>query len=256
MANIKTTGYADYTYNSSNLLRRFSHRIRFKRSIAAIHLKEGIRILDFGCGDALFLNQLKSCSPWEISLLGYEPYLESISENSVSILDTWDKVVENAKTEGPFNYITCFEVLEHLPTKKQKECLEQILSLLKDDGMLVISVPIEKGFPALVKNMLRRRTSSKKKDLYSYGNILASFLGKSLPDYQRENDYLDHMGFYFTDLENLFTNYLEIESKSFSPFPMVGYHLNSQVFYRLRKRKDLLKYVKKVSQFSQKIIHQ
>jgi 2-polyprenyl-3-methyl-5-hydroxy-6-metoxy-1,4-benzoquinol methylase len=53
-----TTNYAKMTYSSGNVLRRFSHHVRFQKSISMISLVKGIRLLDFGCGDGRFLNML------------------------------------------------------------------------------------------------------------------------------------------------------------------------------------------------------
>jgi len=232
------TEYANYTYNSSNPLRRFSHRTRFKHSIESIKKKNGINILDFGCGDAMFLNQLKDSSLEEMNLLGFDPILDPIEENVIPFVRKWEDVVEYARQKGPFDYVLCFEVLEHFSPKKQPELIEQMNSVLKDDGTLVVSVPIESGLPSLVKNVLRRRSKTHRK-IYSYKNMLLSFRGKPLGSYRNgfEDDYIyQHIGFYFTELESILKEYFHIDKKIYSPFPFLGKQFNSQVFYRLTKR--------------------
>lgn len=228
--------YADYTYNSRNYLKRFSHRKRFKNSAETIDLKKGLRILDFGCGDGVFLNQLKiTFSEKDLFLIGYEPYLEAIPDNNVIIKQNWDDILEITK-KGSFDYVTCFEVLEHFSEKRQIETLQKIANILSEEGLLIISVPIETGFPSIVKNMIRRMDTKKYKHIYSFKNIMRSFSGLPLPAYREGDDYLFHMGFYYKDLEILFQKYFRIETRFFSPFKCFGHHLNSQVFYQLKKK--------------------
>ena len=51
--------YDRYTFNSSNLLARFSHRSRYKLGVKLIKKEKNLNILDFGCGDGRFLNDLE-----------------------------------------------------------------------------------------------------------------------------------------------------------------------------------------------------
>lgn len=50
--------YAEHTYNSKNMLQRFAHRMRFKKSLNLMPSGREIRLLDYGCGDGFFLNIL------------------------------------------------------------------------------------------------------------------------------------------------------------------------------------------------------
>lgn len=229
------TNYAGITYNAKNPLRRFSHRTRFRKSIESIRVKENIRVLDYGCGDGLFLNRLKEACSNENYLLGYEPFLDAVAENSVRIVSEWESVVANVEKYGKFDYITCFEVLEHFSRERQVEAIEKILPILTDDGFFIVSVPVEIGFPSFIKNMLRRYNTKKDKAVYKARNIIASLFGKPLPEFRQRDGYLNHMGFYFTDLEQVFIPYFKIIRKTYSPFKYLGYNLNSQVFYNLKK---------------------
>ena len=226
--------YGDYTYNAQNPLQRFSHRRRFHNAIAAIPVNDNIRLLDFGCGDGLFLNKLKEVLNNKTAfLMGYEPFMSPIHNNAVTITAAWEAVVK----EAPFNYITCFEVLEHFDENLQRETLKKIAQLLDDDGVLIVSVPIEHGFSSIAKNVVRRFTCPKsERHLYSIKNIMAACFKKKLPQYRTGSSYLSHLGFYHTDLEKLFLDDFVIEQKYFSPFASLGSQLNAQVFYKLKKK--------------------
>jgi len=230
---MEVTTYLNKTFNSKNPLVRFAHRRRYKANIASLDLKDGTRILDFGCGDAFFINMLLGSTSKNVNILGYEPYMTTINNNALKIVRHWQEVVEDCQINGKFNYIVCFEVMEHFTSIKQKELLKDISNVLSEDGVLIISVPIEKGFPAIIKNIIRRLNLNDNKT-YNLKNMLASFFGKALTEYRDREGYLSHMGFYFNDLEKVLEQYFTIEKKFFSPFRMLGYQLNSQVFYILK----------------------
>lgn len=225
--------YYDTTYNSSNPLRKFAQQARFSRGIESIELKDNLRILDFGCGDALFLNQLKSKAQVKnLELAGFEPYLKSIESNTVSIYKNWDEIKSIADQAGPYDYLTCFEVMEHFSPPRQIDALDKFAEVIHKKSKVVISVPIEKGIPSLVKN-ISRKISAPKSRFYTYGNIFKSVFKKPIPEFRSGDRYLSHMGFYYDDLEVLISEKYNIIKRTFSPFENLGYNLNSQVFYTL-----------------------
>ncbi|GHT74958.1 hypothetical protein AGMMS50262_08980 [Bacteroidia bacterium] len=231
------SNYSNYTYHSKNVFKRFAHQKRFKRAIDLIQANDDIRLLDFGCGDGFFLNQLKESYSGKIDLLGFEPILDPIENNTVCIVNSWEKV-QILVNSSDLNYVTCFEVLEYFTEQKQIELIEQIVSVLKKDGILIVSVPVETGIPSLIKNSIRKRSCNRKYQyLYSYKNIFYAFLGKPILDYRQGDDYLwEHIGFRFQDLEKIFSIYFHVLQKSYSPFGILGRHFNSQVFYKLQKK--------------------
>lgn len=230
--------YADYTYNSPNPLRRFSHRTRFKNAVAAIPVdsSQQLRILDFGCGDGMFIHQLRRNVGASASILGYEPYLDAIHDNSERIEQSWSNVMKMVDDNGAFDFVTCFEVLEHLPQQLLHNALTDIHTVLAQKGSVIVSVPIEVGFPALLKGFLRRREGENYQRIWSISNIWRSFLGNPVERFLAEEGYLHHMGFFFKDLEKAFEPFFTIESRSFSPLKGLSYQFNSQVFYQLKKK--------------------
>lgn len=220
--------YAQHTYNSPNPLARFAHRARLKYSLSSLPLKQGAWVLDFGCGDAKLLNSLRDQRPGlGLTLIGYEPFMESVSNNQIRIY----KSLDNIKALGKFDIISCFEVLEHFNAKNQLDFLNKMASLLREGGVIVVSVPIETGFPSVVKNI--RRALLHRLKLYSTKNILKAAFSISVPECREGNGYLSHMGFNHRDFEQLLRKRFTITNKSFSPFKALGGQFNSQVFYHL-----------------------
>lgn len=229
--------YADYTYNSSNLLRRFSHRTRFKIALSAIPASnpDTLQILDYGCGDGMFMYELRKRLGEQCQLTGFEPYLESMPNNSERIEQNWSNIEVLANTRGSFDVITCFEVLEHLPDELLTNALQNMHSVLKNSGLLIISVPVETGLPALLKGILRRREGELYRQIWSWKNIFHSVFNKPVTRIAAEEGYLHHMGFRYQELQKSFAPLFTIQNTFFSPLKGLGNHFNSQVFYILRK---------------------
>jgi len=230
-------GYEDYTVNSKNSLARFAHRTRTKVSISLLKNRSYTNLLDFGCGDGNFLRLVHSHKN-NSSFIGYEPYMETKQDASkITIYKHWNEVISHCKSNGFFDVITCFEVMEHFSKERQIRYLDDIKKLLKKDGILIISVPIEKGLPSLIKNLRRIQIGfSGNEEIYTFKNIMCSLFGlksSSLDRLRIGNDYLPHMGFYFNVFEQTLKQLFIIESFFYSPFPKLPYFFNSQAFYIL-----------------------
>jgi SAM-dependent methyltransferase len=94
------------------------------------------RLLDYGCGSGAFARFMTGRG---YDVVGLEPFSlgSPTKEASLTLLR---KPFEDAREElGKFDVITLWHVLEHV--KKPATLLSALASHLKDDGVLVISVP-------------------------------------------------------------------------------------------------------------------
>ena len=73
--------------------------------------------MDFGCGDGRFLNKVGDTNK-SAELIGFDPYMESNLFPDLTIYKQWNDVENWSKQKGLFDYVVCFEVLEHLNTSK------------------------------------------------------------------------------------------------------------------------------------------
>ncbi len=221
--------YSDYTYNSRNPLVRFSHRKRFLTAVNFI-LKENFKnLLDYGAGDGHFLKEVSKIKT-DIELTGFEPVMYNMDSEKIKYYSD----LEGIKGQK-YDVISCFEVLEHFNSVNQKEILGNIYNLLSDDGVVIISVPIEIYFPSLIKNIIRIRYT--KLDFKYIRNIFKAAFAIDIPEIRNEEEYITtHLGFNHKKLEVLFEENFKIIQKKNSPlkyFPVIA---NSQVFYKLKKK--------------------
>ena len=133
-----------------------------------------------------------------------------------------------------FTKIFCLEVLEHFNAEQQKGHLRNMLSLLEAHGELIISVPIEVGFAAFIKNSLRILIGQRPENL-NFKTLFKVLIGA--PIERKQGDYIfSHIGFNHKRLEEVFENLnLKIIKKQYAPIPLLGGLLNSQVLYKLKK---------------------
>jgi SAM-dependent methyltransferase len=94
----------------------------------------GRRILDVGCGDALFFDELAAFG----TVRGVEPDADVLSEGP------WRAAIhagtlETFSAEGPFDWILMLDVLEHI--EEPELTLRRARELARDDASLFITVP-------------------------------------------------------------------------------------------------------------------
>ena len=94
-------------------------------------------ILDIGCGRGHFLGQINNAK----SLTGVD-----ISEEAIKIVNNRSieghvRTLPDINLDRKFDVITSFETIEH--TRKWKQSIKEMTRLLRDDGLLILSVPFE-----------------------------------------------------------------------------------------------------------------
>jgi 2-polyprenyl-3-methyl-5-hydroxy-6-metoxy-1,4-benzoquinol methylase len=98
-------------------------------------------ILDIGAGSGDFLQY---CKDNKYEVVGTEPnaIARKIAQaKGIKLYESIDEVLDRK-----FDVITMWHVLEHIPNLF--ECLEQLKSLLKEDGKLIVAVPNFKSYDA------------------------------------------------------------------------------------------------------------
>lgn len=238
--------YANLTISDKNPIKRWLQRRRFDDALKALDraapAPAPLKVMDYGAGNGELIRQLAELRPIEATVFEPTPTLMKEARQHLAHLDAVSFC--RTPTEAPgdhFDYVFCLEVFEHLPPEQTEQALAQIQRLLKPTGVAVIGVPHELFVPALIKGAFRMSRRFGAFDARPR-NILAAFRGK--PPTERPTTEIapgqayhsHHLGFDYRRLESQFRPYFRREARWFSPFPLLGSSLNSEVYYLLKKQ--------------------
>ncbi len=115
-----------------------------------LRLNEGERILDVGCGEGRHSSQACKETECTVCALDIDPgnvaktnYLLYLMEQAGESRANWSVLRGDALRlpfkDAYFDKVICAEVLEHVPDDRQ--AVQELTRVLKDDGILAISVP-------------------------------------------------------------------------------------------------------------------
>ena len=226
--------YSEQITKSPSLIKRFSHNKRFDIALDLLSITQDDDILDYGTGDGFMLRKLLSKNPR--SVVGYERFHDTKDLNDIlnSTACSNVKIINDMRSikDRLFDKVYCLEVLEHVTEENQIFILKEIKSILKSNGVVIISVPIEVGISGMIKFILRffLRQSHQNSSLK---NAIKSLFGIKIN--RGEDEYIcTHVGFDYRDLEKTITGAgYKVKEKSFSPFRSLKWFINSQVFFVL-----------------------
>lgn len=145
---METDTVADYydRYSSRQLAAGVNERHHVIRDLAVLHgLKDGMRVLEMGCGIGTFTGLLAHRIP-NGKLLAVDLSPTSIA-TARSLLSGARNVellaadVVTAPLDGPFDMIVLPDVLEHIPLARHAALFARLKALLAPDGRVLIHSP-------------------------------------------------------------------------------------------------------------------
>lgn len=225
---------------------RWSHGSRFDVARRLVAPRAGGRLLDYGCGDGTFVAMVHRDFR---ETLGLDVDPEGIAECRARLarlpgvrFDFTRDALRSAP--GPWDVVTCMEVLEHCIEDERRRVLDELASLAAPAGLVVISVPIEVGPSVAGKQLfralagLRRLGDYQHRERYSAMEMLRSVAGLPVARVAFEGNsaggayrYYGHKGFDYRDLAREIGDRFTIRQRLFSPMPWLGPALNSQAFF-------------------------
>lgn len=198
-----------------------------------IPLRRDMKVLDYGCGDGGFFEELNTRVPVE-NLFGFDPYL--LPEMTMKGPTTYDDVGELTRNHlAAFDAVYCMEVCEHLTDAALHDLFRNIRTVAKPDAVFVFGVPIETGLPGLIKNAYRVARGGRQGA--TVGKALKSLLALSIPRANDERGWIgSHIGFdyaYFRDM--LDYGGFEVIRQNCLPFQKLNCVLNNEVYFICRR---------------------
>jgi SAM-dependent methyltransferase len=250
---VRSGFYAQKQINSRSRLISWSHRGRFATGIRLAREIGGARTLDYGCGDGTFLGLLMNGQPAPRVAVGAELTAAIVTDcrerfkaqKGLHFMLIED--LERPAHHGAYDVIYCMEVLEHVVDPAAM--LDTFKRLLVPSGTLVVSVPIETGFPVVVKQIVRRIAGWRGVGHYpgttgySWLELLRSIFAGAAQHITRPviagedgSTFHDHKGFNWRMLRGLISAEFDLARESTSPVEWLGPQLGTQRWLIARKR--------------------
>ena len=226
----RTVSYSAQTLETPNPVARYAHRQRYKVSFDRVtsDVRPGGTVLDYGCGQGDFLNALADLRP-DLALLGFDPESDHQPDRYAAVR-SMDEV-----PDGAVDLVCCFETLEHLYDDEIRTFLDDAERVLVPDGEVSISVPVIGGPPLLLKEANRVVLFRRPSDYSARELAAASLAGR--PATRPADIRVSHKGFDHRALLARLGERFDVTDVTRTPFPVLPWWLNSQVFARLRPRR-------------------
>jgi len=199
-------------------------------------------ILDYRGGGGAFSRQLSVKYP-SAMIFCYEPLLVQRMEarHALSGIDNIELISKiKLMPKESIDVIFCLEVLEHYLTSETLVALELIKTILKPQGLLVISIPIEVGLTAVRKGYVRRtnRPGEWDTDLF---RILGALLGlpPRIRPVSRVGDsfpfHLHDFGFDYRKFIKQIEREFRVVDRAYYPLGKWGALMNSKILLTVMK---------------------
>ena len=164
----------------------------------------------------------------DLKLIAIEPFMPKSPDPAIEYRSSLADVRD-------VDLVTCFEVIEHLLGDETETFLAEAHQAIRQEGRVVISVPIMVGPVLLLKvasgSLLRRQWPE-----YSAAQRMRGTFGLSVP--RLPNSRHSHRGFDFRELRKKILDVFEIEDEFFSPFKGLSWAVNSQAFFVCVRRRS------------------
>ncbi len=165
-------GYYYQVMKTGAAAQRFWHREKFMA--VARTIKDGSRVLDFGCGPGSFLDVLGENFP-KLTAVGVDQATNQIEFASQNIAPKHgpDRIRFQALAEsdpglpfedGAFDQVTIIEVVEHIHPYYTNAILREALRVLKPTGKLVVTSPNYRSLWPLIEKILEKLSPVKYHD--------------------------------------------------------------------------------------------
>jgi len=250
---VRSGHYAQKQIYSRARLIAWSHQQRLATALALARSFAGKRVLDYGCGDGTFLGLLMGDAAAPASAVGAETHQPAIEDCQLRFAEQQGlrfvqiDELRHADSARTFDAIFCMEVLEHVV--EHTPLLDDFERLLAPAGLLIVSVPIETGFPLIVKQVVRRVAGWRGighypgTTGYTGRELATSVLAGSRqhitrPVFVREDGmrFHDHKGFNWKVLRSTLGTRFDLVRTLTSPVSWLGPQLSTQMWFVARRK--------------------
>ncbi len=170
----------------------FKHRLELFNSILDRCVTSGQYWLDLGCGSGILTRELISRGARVLALDG-SPSMLQAARRSLEMAAGARVAFQQGDAQDlswsepcAFDGVLCSSVVEYL--EDEDELMRQVSRVLKNDGLLIISIPPKRSLVRMVQKALRRFVRLLGRDKYAYlevsrfevePSVIVGWLGKA-----------------------------------------------------------------------------
>lgn len=195
----------------------------------------GGTVAEIGCGEGYLIPTLSKHFDRVVGIDKSEKMLNSAKKffkfaNVFYLVDDIAVPQHLQLIEGKYNWVVCLETLEHI--RQWDVALYNMFRMLLPRGRILLSIPVEIGFPLLVKEIARYFSYGKGSG-WQWDNFIRKVIG-SKSKINREN-YGSHMGFDYREVIEYIKKYPHISIKHISFFPINFKYFGLRVYIIAQK---------------------
>jgi SAM-dependent methyltransferase len=226
--------YAERIFEGGSRLTRWSHRRRARAAGRILAGRRFERVVDVGGADGWYLRSLLGAGvAGRGTVLDIDPALLEQGRRRTAGDDRLEFVLNEpaalADRQGAFDLAVCMETLEHVPDPGAS--LDEVVSLVRPGGAVLVSVPVEVG-PSLLGKQLGRWFADRRGgygyERYRWPELLRAGLLWDLRGIDRVNLH-SHKGFDYRSLRRVLGSRVALERTRWSPVQVLGPVLASTV---------------------------
>lgn len=222
----------------------WSHRSRFDFALKLAGENPGA-VLDYGCGDGTFLSMIEPRSSFACGVDIAKNQIEECKERFNGMKMEFypiSSAMYSIRPEG-YDLVTCMETLEHCTRPVVEIVLDDLAVMVRSNGRVVISVPIEIGPTFVIKKIVRTfaawrgLSDYKYYEKYTFMNSWRMIFARTTteidrPEYGEVGEkYHSHYGFNWRALEVLIKKKFHINNRYFTPLNWTRGFFSSQVWF-------------------------
>ncbi|MHC4192559.1 MAG: class I SAM-dependent methyltransferase [Planctomycetota bacterium] len=125
--------------NKSNLSQKRMRKKSLLPEYILRSLNENTVLLDVGCGNGKFLDEIKKCTNTQVCGLDISKAAVETAKENFGLDIFCGSITEAPFEDGSFDLITAWQYLEHVP--RPLKVLRRFYQLLKPNGICIISTP-------------------------------------------------------------------------------------------------------------------
>lgn len=227
-------GHSRQLYHSRHRVMNWVHAAHIREALANAPLGPEVRLLDAGCSDGELLVRAGGRYAFAVG-----------SDHNFQALRTLQTRLESGHAAGvqgdlrrlpfrdrSFNVVCCLETLEHV--EEEALAVGELKRILKDDGTLIVSVPIEMGLTVLLKQSVAKICFGGYRGAYTWKELWNAFLGR-LDRVPRPSISL-HKGYdYRPTVAEIRKHFASLRMTGL-PFKPLGRFLNTQILLVARDK--------------------